>query len=128
MSGPLAAPIGCLNARKWCSRLRAPSARCPLSPFVPAMRLCSRSATAVKGFGEGVVSGKVVLKADAHTLCAAYTCSTLVWDEGYSPTCTIPLPQIHSPAVYCTLRLIGEQHVLGELHALAQSVLRSGRA
>lgn len=59
MSGLLLGWIGCLNSQEWCSRLRA-LYLCTLFCFVLPPRLCSCSATAVKGFREGVFSRKVV--------------------------------------------------------------------
>lgn len=59
MSGLLRGWIGCLNSQEWCFRQRA-LYLCPLFRFVLPPLLCSCSATAVKGFSEGIFSRKVV--------------------------------------------------------------------
>lgn len=59
MNGLLQGWISCLNSQEWCFGLEV-LYLCPLSRFVLPPLLCSCSAAAVKGFREGVFSGKVV--------------------------------------------------------------------
>lgn len=129
VSGLLQGWIGCLNSQEWCSRLQALHP-CALlftlfSPYLSAPvqpRLCR-------------VSGKVcspgrwsfhlllpqygLIKKQTHCIHLYIRCISVGRGS---------LSHLHHYISEFQYSLIGEQHVLGVLHTLAQSILRSAHA